>query len=268
MCALLTDHSPSDRRGSLKNRIRRQELTLGTWVTLGHPAVAEIMGRAGFDWVVIDTEHSVIDTVDLQPLIQALDAADCPALVRLTSNHPDQIKRAMDAGATGIVVPMVDSVEKAQAAVDAVYYPPVGKRGVGLARAQGYGASFPDYVRWLHGSAVIIVMIEHIQAVDRLDEILAVPQIDGFIIGPYDLSASMGKPGAFDDPDVRTAIDAICEGGRRAGKAGGMHVVETDVERVQECVAAGFRFMGYSVDIRVLDSLMRRDLARIRGRDG
>lgn len=251
-------------RGNLKARLRRHELTIGTWVTLGHPAVAEIMGRAGFDWVVLDTEHSVIDTGDIQPMIQALDASQCPALVRLTSNHPDQIKRAMDAGATGIVVPMVDTPALAQAAVDAVYYPPRGRRGVGLARAQGYGASFRDYVDWLEANAVVIVMIEHIEAVARMAEILAIPQVDGFIIGPYDLSASMGKPGAFDDPEVIAAIEAIRDGGRKAGKPGGMHVVEPDWPLLRRHADNGFRFLGYSVDIRILDSVARRDLVAIR----
>lgn len=255
-------------RGHLKARLARHELTVGTWVTLGHPAIAEIMGRAGFDWVVLDTEHSVIDTGDIQPLLQALDAAQCPGLVRLTSNHPDQIKRAMDAGATGIVVPMVDTPELARRAVDAVYYPPRGRRGVGLARGQGYGAGFRDYVEWLEQNAVVIVMIEHIEAVARMEEILAVPGVDGFIIGPYDLSASMGKPGAFDDAEVIDAIEAIRAGGRKARKPGGLHVVEPDVALLRHHVANGFRFLGYSMDTRVIDAIMRRDLAAIRADHG
>jgi len=254
-------------RGNLKARLARQELTIGTWVSLAHPAVAEIMGRAGFDWVVLDTEHSVIDTSDIQPLLQALDASGCPALIRLTSNHPDQIKRAMDAGATGVMVPMVATAAQARAAVDAVYYPPRGQRGVGLARAQGYGAGFRDYVEWLEKQAVIIVMIEHIDAIARMDEILAVPGVDGFIIGPYDLSASMGKPGAFGDADVIAAIDAIREGGRRAGKPGGLHVVEPDWALLRQHIESGFRFLGYGVDIRILDAVCRRDLAAIRAPD-
>jgi 2-dehydro-3-deoxyglucarate aldolase len=251
-------------RGNLKARLARQELTIGTWITLAHPAVAEIMGRAGFDWVVIDTEHSVIDTSDIQPLLQALDATGCPALVRLTSNHPDQVKRAMDAGATGIMVPMVASAAQAQAAVDAVYYPPRGQRGVGLARAQAYGAGFRDYVEWLERNAVVIAMIEHVDAIDRMDEILGVTGIDGFIIGPYDLSASMGKPGEFDDAEVIAAITAIRDGGVAAGKPGGLHVVEPDWPLLRRHIDSGFRFLGYGVDIRILDAVCRRDLAAIR----
>ena len=134
---------------SLKSRLNRSELTIGSWVTLGHPSIAEIMASAGFDWLVLDMEHSVLELGEVQAIIQVLDAKQCPAIVRLTSNHPDQIKRVMDAGATGIMVPMIKSAADAKAAVDGVYYPPRGQRGVGLARAQGSGARFQAYRQWL-----------------------------------------------------------------------------------------------------------------------
>jgi len=257
------DRQPVPKR-PLKARLTACELTVGSWITLAHPAIAEIMGRVGFDWMVIDTEHSVIGTGDIEALIRALDGTGCPALVRLTSNHPDQIKRAMDAGATGVMVPMVHSAEDARQAVDAVYYPPRGSRGVGLARAQGYGAGFQSYLHWLSSEAVVVVMIEHIEAVKRIDEILAVEHIDAFIVGPYDLSASMGKPGATDHPDVQAALDQVLAAGRRAGIPGGLHVVEPDPALLGRHIAAGFRFLGYSLDIRTLDVLLRRDLAQIR----
>ncbi len=148
----------------LKSKLARNALTIGSWITLGHPAIAEIMAAAGFDWLVLDTEHSVLELSDVQMLIQVLDGQRCPAIVRLTSNHPDQIKRVMDAGATGVMVPMVKTAADAEAAVQAVYYPPRGQRGVGLARAQGYGARFQQYRRWLEDNAVIVAMIEHIDA--------------------------------------------------------------------------------------------------------
>jgi len=179
---------------SLKERLARSDLTIGSWITLGHPAIAEIMASAGFDWLVLDMEHSVIELSEAQAIIQVLDKQQCPAIVRLTSNHPDQIKRVMDAGATGVMIPMIKSAEDARAAVSSVYYPPQGRRGVGLARAQGYGAHFQEYRQWLIANAIIVVMIEHIEAVEQIDAILAVPGIDAYIIGPYDLSGSMGKP--------------------------------------------------------------------------
>ena len=251
---------------SLKGRLAKGELTVGSWVTLGHPSIAEIMAGAGFDWLVIDAEHSVIELSDIQTLILAMDAHDCPAIVRVTSNDSNQIKRVMDAGATGVMVPFVNNAADAEAAVRHTYYPPTGTRGVGLARAQGYGASFKSYLDWLSSSAVVIVMIEHRDAVENIDEILAVPGVDAFIIGPYDLSASMGMPGEITHPDVLKAIERAREAGLAHGKPGGVHVVEPDLDELYRQIDSGYRFLGYGLDIRVLDSLCRRDLAEIRNR--
>ena len=249
---------------ALKSRLNSSELTIGSWVTLGHPSIAEIMASAGFDWLVLDMEHSVLELSEVQAIIQVLDAKQCPAIVRLTSNHPDQIKRVMDAGATGVMVPMIKSAADAKAAVDGVYYPPRGQRGVGLARAQGYGSSFQAYRQWLEENAVIVVMIEHVDAVKAIDEILAVPGIDAYIIGPYDLSGSMGRPGDLNHPDVQAAIAQVLEAGRRAGKPGGIHVIEPDPQALQQRIAAGFNFLGYALDIRILDSICRTHLHSIR----
>jgi len=249
---------------SLKAKLNRSELTIGSWVTLGHPSIAEIMAAAGFDWLVLDMEHSVLELSEMQSLIQVLDGKQCPAIVRLTSNHPDQIKRVMDAGATGIMVPMIKCAADAKAAVDGVYYPPHGQRGVGLARAQGYGHSFQAYRQWLEEHAVIVVMIEHVDAVRAIDSILEVPGIDAYIIGPYDLSGSMGRPGDLDHPDVQSAIAQVLEAGRRANKPGGIHVIEPDPQALQQRIQAGFNFLGYGLDIRILDSICRTHLQNIR----
>ena len=249
---------------SLKSRLNRSELTIGSWVTLGHPSIAEIMAAAGFDWLVLDMEHSVLELSEVQTLIQVLDSKHCPAIVRLTSNHPDQIKRVMDAGSTGIMVPMIKSASNAKEAVSSMYYPPRGQRGVGLARAQGYGHSFQAYRQWLENNAVVIVMIEHIDAVKAIDDILAVPGVDGYIIGPYDLSGSMGRPGDLNHPDVQAAITQIMQAGHRAQKPGGIHVIEPDPEALQQRIQAGFNFLGYGLDIRILDSICRTHLQNIR----
>ena len=248
----------------LKSKLSQGELTIGSWITLGHPAIAEIMAAAGFDWLVLDMEHSVLELSEIQTLIQVLDGQQCPAIVRLTSNHPDQIKRVMDAGATGVMVPMVKSAADAKAAVQSVYYPPRGQRGVGLARAQGYGARFQQYRGWLEDNAVIVAMIEHVDAVKAIDEILAVDGIDAYIIGPYDLSGSMGRPGELDHPEVQSAIARVLEAGQRSGKPGGIHVIEPDQEELQRRIAAGFNFLGYGLDIRILDSLCRSHMQNIR----
>ncbi|TFH12062.1 MAG: 2,4-dihydroxyhept-2-ene-1,7-dioic acid aldolase [Nitrosomonadales bacterium] len=248
----------------LKLKLAQGELTVGSWITLGHPSIAEIMAAAGFDWLVLDMEHSVLELSEIQMLIQVLDGKECPAIVRLTSNHPDQIKRVMDAGATGVMVPMIKSAADAKTAVQAVYYPPRGQRGVGLARAQGYGAKFQQYRDWLEKNAVIVVMIEHIDAVNSIDSILSVDGIDAYIIGPYDLSGSMGRIGEFNHPEVTSAIERVLEAGNRLGKPGGIHVVEPDQNELRQRIAAGFSFIGYGLDIRILDTLCRSHIQSIK----
>jgi 2-dehydro-3-deoxyglucarate aldolase len=262
--SILSPHPGLSARPVLKARLRDHALTIGSWVTLGHPAIAEIMGHAGFDWLVLDIEHSVLELNEVQMLIQALGASSCPAIARLTSNTPDQIKRVMDAGAAGIMVPMIKSVDDVRTAVQSLFYPPKGQRGVGLARAQGYGATFNVYAAWLNDNAVLIVMLEHIDVLDQIDDILKVPEVGAYIIGPYDLSASMGKPGDLDDAQVLAAIDTICDADRSAGKPGGVHVVEPNLQRLQAQINKGFTFLGYGMDVRILDSVCRRDLATIR----
>lgn len=248
----------------LKSKLAQAKLTLGSWITLGHPAIAEIMAAAGFDWLVLDMEHSVLELGEVQMLIQVLDGQHCPAIVRLTSNHPDQIKRVMDAGATGVMVPMIKSATDAKAAVQAVYYPPQGQRGVGLARAQGYGARFEEYRKWLEKNAVIVAMIEHIDAVNAIDSILSVDGIDAYIIGPYDLSGSMGRVGEFNHPEVQSAIDQVLKAGNRLGKPGGIHVIEPNQNELRQRIDDGFSFIGYGLDIRILDTLCRKHIQSIK----
>lgn len=251
-------------RDSLKSRLIKGQLTIGSWITLAHPAIAEIMARAGFDWLTIDLEHSVITIREAEELIRVISLCEVPALVRLTSNDQNQIKRVMDAGACGVIVPMVNSREDAERAVQSVHYPPFGRRGVGLARAQGYGTSFANYREWLDKEAVVIVQIEHIDAVNDLEAILTVPGVDGYIIGPYDLSASMGIPGEFGDPRLVAAIEKVRTTGIALGKPGGLHVVEPDSTKLKEAISKGFRFLAYSLDTRILDVHCRLGLAECR----
>lgn len=249
----------------LKERIRSGLPTLGSWITLGHPGIAEIMANAGFDWLAVDLEHSVIAIDMAGDLIRVIDLCGVAPLVRLTSNDPDQIKRVMDAGAHGIIVPAVNSAGDAQRAVAAVCYAPVGNRGVGLARAQGYGPRFQEYLAWQRDSGVVVVMIEHKDAIRNLRNILAVPGVDAFFIGPYDLSCSLGIPGQFEHPDFLAAMAEIRRIGAACGAVAGLHVVEPDLERLRASLAEGYRFIAYSVDIRILDIGARQGVDFLRG---
>lgn len=218
------------------------------------------MANAGFDWLVVDLEHSVMAIDTAGDLIRVIDLCGVSPLVRLTSNHPDQIKRVMDAGAHGVVVPMVNCAADAERAVAAVHYAPEGSRGVGLARAQGYGIRFREYFAWQKEHAVVIVQIEHRDALDNLEEILTVPGVDAFIIGPYDLSCSMGIPGQFDHPDFAAAMERIRTAGEKLACPAGLHIVEPDNARLAQSLREGYRFIAYSVDIRLLDVGVRQGL--------
>ena len=249
----------------LKAKLARMELTIGGWIMLGHPGVAEIMARSGLDWVIIDLEHSAITTQQAEDLIRAIDNGGSAPMVRLTSNDENLIKRMLDSGAVGFICPMVKTAEEAKRLVDATYYPPRGTRGVGLTRAHKYGADFDGYMKWLENEAVIITQIEHIDAVNNIDEILSVPGIDGYILGPYDLSASMGMPGKFDHPDVVAAIARVRDAGKRLNKPGGIHVVEPDQKRLKDAVDQGMTFIAYSIDTRIIDSAYRAGIASVKG---
>jgi 2-dehydro-3-deoxyglucarate aldolase len=249
----------------LKERLLGCELTIGSWISLGHPAIAEIMASAGFDWLVVDLEHSVIDLRIAEELIRTIDLKGCSPLVRLTSNDRNQIKRVMDAGAHGVVVPMVNSADDARQAVAAVKYPPEGVRGVGLARAQAYGAAFQRYKEWVATESIVVVQIEHIDAVHAIDEILAVNGVDAFIVGPYDLTGSMGIPGEFGEPQFERAMQTILEAGHKHQIPSGIHIVEPDLPQLQQRIDEGYRFLAYSVDIRMLDVLSRQAVNKVRG---
>lgn len=249
---------------SLKTKLKRHELTIGSWITLGHPSIAEIMSNAGFEWLTIDMEHSAI-TLDLaQQLIQVIELCGVVPLVRVGENHPTLIKRVMDAGSHGVVVPMVNSKEDAINAVNAVKYPPAGKRGVGLARAQGYGTAFEKYKEWVDRDSIVIVQIEHIKAVDNLEAILSVDGVDGFIIGPYDLSGSLGVPGEFENPKVIEALEEIRRVSARSKVSAGYHVVPPKTELVEQAIIDGYTFIAYSVDFLFLGEMCRQGLRDIR----
>lgn len=219
------------------------------------------MAQAGFDWLAIDLEHSVIGIETVQPMIQVIELSGCVPLVRLASHDPVMAKRVMDAGAHGVIVPNVTSPDEAEAAVRSVRYPPRGDRGVGLARAQGYGSSFQEYLRDLEEYGIVIVMIEHKKGVESVEEILKVDGINGIFIGPYDLSTSYGVPGQLDHPVVAQAEERLLDACRKAGVTAGIHVVHPDTGKVRECLARGFRFIAYGGDMIFLTSEARQAAA-------
>lgn len=248
----------------LKQKLHRQEITVGSWITLGHTSVAEIMAKAGFEWLVVDMEHSVITLDIAQQLIQVIEGCGVTALVRVGENNPNIIKRVMDAGAQGVIVPMVNTKEQAKAAVSAVKYPPSGTRGVGLARAQGYGARFDEYAATVNEESIVIVQIEHIDAVNNLEAILSVNGIDACIIGPYDLSGSLGMPGDFDQSEVLLALQKVEKICKEKKVALGTHVIQPDYRLVTDKISKGYSLIGFSLDILFLGNTCREQMSKLR----
>ena len=248
----------------LKSKLQRLELTIGSWLSIGNTTTVEIMARAGFEWLVVDLEHTAISIDMACEMIRIIDLCGVTPLVRLTSNDANQIKRVMDAGAHVILVPMVCSAEEAAKAVAATRYAPKGIRGVGLSRAQGYGATFAEYLTWQADNPIVIVQIEHISAIDNLREITSVPGVDGIIIGPYDLSCSIGIPGKFENSEF---LDSMVRIRKIAGEhkiAVGIHSVEPDLQALEKAISDGYSFIAYSVDQRMLDVSARAGALRFR----
>jgi 2-dehydro-3-deoxyglucarate aldolase len=249
---------------SLKSKLRSGKAIYGSWLTLAHPGISEIMASAGFDFLVVDMEHSAIDLSQAQMLVQSIQAQGVAALIRVGDQDPNRIKRAMDTGVDGVIVPMIKNRAEAEAAVAAVHYPPHGTRGVGLARAQKYGFGFEGYKRWLWKEGVVIGIIEHHEAIENLEDILGVDGLDGTMIGPYDLSGSLGFPGEFDRPVVRKLIDRYESVCRRMKKPMGFHVVHPDTKRVLDYQKRGYKFLAVGLDSLYLGLKSRETMKQIR----
>lgn len=238
---------------------------IGSWITLPSSSIAEIMAKSGFDWLAVDLEHSVINISQAEDLIRTIDLCGIKPFVRLTSNDKNQIKRVMDSGAHGIIVPMINSLSDLEYSYKALKYPPSGNRGVGLARAQGYGRKFNQYLDWQSSKPLLIAQIEHIDAVDNIEEIFSYEHLDAFIIGPYDLSGSLGSPGDFDNPDFINAISRIEEVSKNLDIPKGIHVIEPNIDEVNHRIQEGYKMIAYSLDIRMLDSQCKALFDNIKG---
>lgn len=251
-------------RQSLKSQLKEAQSSVGSWLQINSPDVAELMAGAGFDWLCVDMEHGAIEVPDLPNLFRAIRNGGSIPLVRLSENCPFLIKRVLDAGAEGIIVPMIKSAAEIRAAVAATRYPPQGIRGIGFARCNQHGVGFPDYFEGWNDRVVVVAQIEHIDAVRDIDNIFACEGVDAFLIGPYDLSGSMDMTGQFEAPEVKAAIRDTLEAGRRHGVPAGIHVIPPDPDEVRRRIEEGFRFIAVSLDAYMLGELTRRVMKEIR----
>ena len=248
-------------------KIKRGERTFGSWITIGNPIVTELMAKSGFDWLTIDMEHSAITLPIAQDMIRIIELSGCVPLVRVGTNDSVLIKRVLDAGAYGIIVPMINTKKDAEQAVKAAYYPPTGARGVGLARAQNYGFGFEEYKKRAAKELLVIAQIEHIEAIKNLSEILTVKGIDGTIIGPYDLSASMGHPGEFNNSKVLKALKQYREICLKFEKTMGYHVIPPESKEISQKILEGYTFLAFSLDTMFLGNKIRDEMEKIHNID-
>lgn len=239
---------------NLKQSLKTGEAVVGTWCNTGSPIVAELLAACGLDYVCVDAEHSAVDVTQTQMLFQAIASGnpDCGAVVRVHGVDYSFIKRYVDAGARGIICPLINSREDAELLVSAVKYPPAGKRGVGFCRANQYGLSVQEHYETANDEVLVAVQIEHIDAVENVDDILSVDGVDAVFIGPYDLTASMGIAGQFDHPDYISAQQRILDACERHGIVPGIHVVQPDKNELVRRIDEGYRFLAYSLDITML----------------
>jgi 2-keto-3-deoxy-L-rhamnonate aldolase RhmA len=200
----------------------------------------------GFNWIFIDLEHGSLSIKDAQAAIQAV-ANRCHTLVRVPGGTPENIKRVMDTGCSGIIVPMVSSEAYARRIVALAKYPPMGERSVGLGRAQGYGLRFAEYLASANAQTAVVIQIEHRDALAGVDQIAAVPGIDAVFVGPYDLSNSMGLAGQISHPDVAAAIDRVRAACSRTHLAMGIYCSNTEQARHE--IEAGARMVAVGTDI-------------------
>lgn len=212
-----------------------------------HASLAEMFGKAGYDWVAIDLEHGAIDAHQLPDLFRALELGETLPLARLAQGQAKDCKQALDSGAGGVIVPMIESAAQLEAVRDACRWPPAGIRGVGFSRANLFGKEFSTYVGEAQ-APLLIAMIEHIDALDGLEEILMVDGLDAILVGPYDLSASMGSTGNFNTPEFVDVMHRILRTCVEKSIACGIHVVQPNPEELKARVLEGYRFIAYSID--------------------
>ncbi len=245
-----------------KAMLQDRRLLVAPMVTIDSPVTVEILAACGYDWLFIDAEHSAMTSMDIQRLVR--DAGpDVPCLVRLEETAELPVKKALDAGAAGIIAPMVNSASDARNVVQWAKYAPEGQRGVGLGRAHGYGLNFQDYVANANTHTTVVVQAEHIEAVNNIESIVQVSGVDAIFVGPYDLSASLGLMGQVDHPEVVKAIDHVTGVCHEADMPLGLFGL--DAAAVMPYIDRGYTLIVAGVDTLLLGQAAQAMLIEVRG---
>jgi 2-keto-3-deoxy-L-rhamnonate aldolase RhmA len=252
----------------MKNPFRKALLertpTFGAWMQIGHPAPAEIFGRLGYDWICVDLEHGVFDLDSMAGVFRAIDCSGAVPVARLPFADTIWIKRSLDAGARGLIVPMVNNAETARHAVRQAKYPPLGDRGFGYSRANLHGIDFASYVHDANDEIAVVMQVEHRDAIDAIDAILEVEGVDAAYIGPLDLSGSYGKTGQLDCPEMVDALERFRRACRKHGKAAGTHIVHPAAGNLEAAIADGYTMIALGLDTVFLTAGARVALEQAR----
>ena len=237
----------------LRQCLRDHVISIGSWMQIPNASIAEILGQSGYDWVAVDLEHGSFSLQQLPDVFRALELGHTLPLARLSLGDLTECKRILDAGAAGIIVPMIETAAQLKAIKKACCWPPAGERGVGFSRANLFGKHFDAYIEEAQ-APLLVAMIEHVRAIENLPEILAVDGLDAILVGPYDLSASMALTAQFDHPTVIAAIQQIHNLSKQYDVACGIHVVQPSIEQLNQRITEGYRFIAYSVDAVFLNT--------------
>ena len=246
---------------NLRARLQQGDLVLGTILSLNSPDVAEILSQVGFDWLFIDAEHSTLDPHDLKALFQAVGDST-PCVVRIPLLDEIVVKKTLDAGAAGLLVPQVNTAEQAEQLVQWGRYYPEGSRGLGFGRAQGYGLKVGEYLETANENILLSVQAESAEAVKNIKSIVRVQGLDAVLVGPYDLSASMGLPGQIEHPDVQAAIQHVANVCFEVGMPIG--IFGMTAEAVRPYIQQGFKFIVSGADTVLLGSAAQQLLKQLR----
>ena len=244
---------------SLKNirtKLINKKLSIGSWIQIADASVAEIIGQMGFDWVAIDMEHGSISVSQLPDIFRALELGNTLPLVRIAQQNEKECKQALDSGAAGIIIPMINDKESLENIISYCKWPPSGKRGISFSRANLFGHRFNLYKKEAQ-SPLIVAMIESLEAIKNLDTILSVKGLDAIFIGPYDLSASMGITGKFSDQRFKKVTKKILKLSKKYDVPAGIHIVEPTKKEVNNVIKGGYQFIACAID-----SVMIRNAAK------
>lgn len=240
------------RRLALKAKLRSGKKVFAAWTSFGHPQITEIFCRMNPDFVGIDIEHSTISQEQSQRIIAASQSCGSLCLPRIATHNNEAIKRLLDSGADGLIVPNVDEACQVEKIISWMKYPPQGRRGFGVARAQGYGFDFEANTKTWNKTSILIAQIESIQAVENIASILQFDEIDAVMVGPYDISGSLGIPGKIEHLKVKQAAKKVIQACKKYKKGCGTQDIDPDKVSLKRKFAEGYSFVVLASDIFLL----------------